>query len=67
MLSHSLRLNFWHLKIIQIFQPRYKPRMIGYIVKDKQKNKCLYSWHYTINPLQPGVAYLYLLKTLENI
>ena len=41
MLSNTLRLNFWHLKIIQILQSRYKPRIIGHILKDKQKNKCV--------------------------
>ena len=41
MLSNTLRLNLWHLKIIQILQSRYKPRIIGHILKDKQKNKCV--------------------------
>ena len=41
MLSNTLRLNFWHLKITQILQSHYKPRIIGCILKDKQKNKCV--------------------------
>ena len=38
MLSNALRLNFWYLKIIHIFHRRYHPRIIGHILRNKQKN-----------------------------
>ena len=38
MLSNTLRLNFCYLKIIHILHPRYHPNIIGYIVKNKQRN-----------------------------
>ena len=38
-LSKIQRLNFWRFKIIRIFHPRYQPRIIWRILKDKQKNK----------------------------
>ena len=40
MLSNNLRLNFCYLKIIHILHPRYHPKIIGHILKKKQKNKC---------------------------
>ena len=39
MLSNTLRLNFWHLKIIGILHPRYHLTITGHILKNKQKNK----------------------------
>ena len=39
MLSNTLRLNFCYLKIIHILYPPYLPKMIGHILKNKQKNK----------------------------
>ena len=33
------RLNFYYLKIIQILHWRYHPKIIGHILKKKQKNK----------------------------
>ena len=41
MLSNTLRLNFCYLKIIHILHPPY-PKIIGHILKNKQKNKCVY-------------------------
>ena len=41
MLSNTQRLNFCYLKIIQIYHPRYHPKIIGHILKNKQKNKCV--------------------------
>ena len=41
MLSSTLRLNFCYLKIIHILHPRYHPKIIGHILKNKQKNKCV--------------------------
>ena len=38
-LSKIQRLNFWRFKIIRIFHPRYQPRVIWRILKNKQKNK----------------------------
>ena len=38
-LSNSLRLNLFYLKIIHILHPRYPPKIIGQILKNKQKNK----------------------------
>ena len=34
-------LNFCYLKIIHILHPRYHPKIIGHILKNKQKNKCV--------------------------
>ena len=34
-------LNFWHLKFIHIIHTRYQPRIIGHILKNNQKNKCI--------------------------
>ena len=39
MLSNTLRLNFCYLKIIHILHPHYHPKIIGHILKNKQKNK----------------------------
>ena len=41
MLSNTLRLNFCHLKNVRISHPLYQPRIIGHILKNKQKNKCV--------------------------
>ena len=38
MLNNTLRLNFCYLKIIHIFHPRYHPKIIEHILKNKQKN-----------------------------
>ena len=38
MLSNSLRLNFPYLKIIHILHPSYHLEIIGYVIKNKQKN-----------------------------
>ena len=40
MLSNTLRLNFCNFKIIYICHPRYHPKIIGHILRNKQKNKC---------------------------
>ena len=40
MLSNTLRLNFCYLKIIHILHQRYHLKIIGHILKNKQKNKC---------------------------
>ena len=45
-ICNTLRLNFWHLKIIRILDLRYQPRINGHALKNKQK---MYSWGYTIN------------------
>ena len=42
MLSDTLRLNFCYLKMIHILHPHYHPKLIGHILKIKQKNKCVY-------------------------
>ena len=39
MLSNTRRLNFCYLKIIHIFHPHYHPKIVGHILKNKQKNK----------------------------
>ena len=41
MLSNTLRLRFCYLKIIYILHQRYHPKVIGHILKSKQKNKCV--------------------------
>ena len=41
MLSNTMRLNFCYLKIIYILPPRLYPKIIGHILKNKQKNKCV--------------------------
>ena len=38
-LSNTLRLGFCYLKIIHSLHPRYHPKIIGHILKNKQKNK----------------------------
>ena len=47
MLSNTLKLNFFYLKIIYIYHPRYHPKIIGHILKNKQKN--MYVCIHTIN------------------
>ena len=37
MVSNTLRLNFSYLAIINIFHPRYHPKIIGNILRNKQK------------------------------
>ena len=41
MLSNTLRLNFCYLEFIHISNPRYYPKIMGHILKNKQKNKCV--------------------------
>ena len=41
MLSNTQRLNFSYLEIIHILHPCYNPKIIGHILKIKQKNKCV--------------------------
>ena len=41
MLSNTLRLNFYYLKIVLILHPRYHPKIIGHILKNRQKKECL--------------------------
>ena len=42
MLSNILRLNFCYLRIICILYPHYHLKIIGHILKNKQKNRCVY-------------------------
>ena len=42
MLSNTLRPNFCYLKVIHILHPRYHPKIMGHILKNKQKNKFVY-------------------------
>ena len=42
MLSNTLRLNFWYLKIMHILHPRYHLKIIGHILKNKQKCVCFH-------------------------
>ena len=39
--SNTLWLNFFFLKIIHILHTRYRSKMMGHILKSKQKNKCV--------------------------
>ena len=41
-LCNTLRLDFCYLKIIQVLHPPYHPKIIGHILKNKQKNNCVY-------------------------
>ena len=41
MLSNTLRLNSCYLKIIHILHSRYHSKIIGQILKSKQKKKCV--------------------------
>ena len=41
MLSNTLRLNFYYLKIVLILHPRHHPKIIGHILKNRQKKECL--------------------------
>ena len=38
MISNTLRLNLCYLKITHILHPHHHPKMIGHILKNKQKN-----------------------------
>ena len=38
--SNIPRLSFFYLKIIYILHPRYHPKIMVHILKNKQKNKC---------------------------
>ena len=50
MLINILRLSFYYLKIIHIFQLLYYPNIVGDILKNKQKkNKSGYSLYCMIN------------------
>ena len=39
MLDNTLRLMLCYLKIIYILRPRYHPKIVGHILRNKQKNK----------------------------
>ena len=41
MLSNTARLDFCYLKVIHILYPRYHPKIIEYILKNKQNKKCV--------------------------
>ena len=41
MLHNILSLNFCYLKIIHIIHPLYNRKIIGHILKNKQKNECV--------------------------
>ena len=41
MLNSTLRQSFCYLKIIHILRSHYNPKIIGYILKNKQKNNCV--------------------------
>ena len=41
-LSNTLRLNFCYLRIICFFHACYHPKIIGHILKNVQKRKCIY-------------------------
>ena len=41
-LSNTMRINFCYLKIFHILPPRCHPKIIGHILKNKQKNKYLF-------------------------
>ena len=41
MIRNTLRLTFCYLKIIDISDPRYHPKLIRHILKNNQKNKCV--------------------------
>ena len=41
MLSNTLELNFCYLKVIHVLHANYHPKIMGHILKNKQKNKCV--------------------------
>ena len=41
MLFNTLRLDLCYLEIIHVLHPPYHPKIIGHILKNKQKNKCV--------------------------
>ena len=51
--TNTLKLNFGYLKIIHILHPRYHPKIIGHILKNKQKSKRF---------LTPEITRLIILK-----
>ena len=47
-LSNNLRLNLWKFeKIIHILSPRYDPKMMWHILKNKQKSKLVFTHEIT--------------------
>ena len=55
MLSNTLRLNFWDLKIIHMLHSCCHPKIIEYILKKSGKDQVyLFSWGYTINHNENG-------------
>ena len=40
-LEQHLKLNVCYLRIIHILHPRFHPKILGHILKNKQKNKCV--------------------------
>ena len=45
MLSNTSSLNFCYLKTIRILHQRYHSKVIGHILKNKQKNECICIHH----------------------
>ena len=41
MLSNTSRLDFFYLKVIHNLDPPYHSKIIGHILKNKKKNKCV--------------------------
>ena len=42
MVSNTLRLSIYFLKINHILHPHYNLKIIGHCLKNKQKNKCVF-------------------------
>ena len=43
MLGNILRVNFSYLKIIHILHPLYHPKILGLILKNKQKSQFVFT------------------------
>ena len=50
-LSNILRLKFCNSKVIHILHSRYHPKIVVYILKNKQKNKflCIHTMNHNEN------------------
>ena len=49
MLSNTLRVNFFFLKITHILYPHYHPKILRHALKSKKEQVCLYSGDFVVN------------------
>ena len=56
MLSNTLRLNFFFLKIICVLHSRYHPGVVWHIAGNGQGGGCLFSFHGIVRLVVMGVG-----------